>query len=111
LPQHVTDYTHRNTTGYPAEGQGSNHRRRPPHTVCQGQKEWAREADGDGLREVHPNTSEGLWTTARNFLRPFRGVPKQYLHHYLAMYEHTINLKRISPKFIARLVTQHRLIT
>ena len=28
---------------------------------------------GDGLYEVHTNTIEGVWTTLRNFLRPFRG--------------------------------------
>ncbi len=81
------------------------------HTVCHGQKEWARDDDGDGIREVHTNTIEGLWTSARNFLRPFRGVHKKYLHGYLAMCEHKINLKRISPAFIARLVTQHRSVT
>ena len=85
--------------------------RRTHHTVCHGQKEWARDDDGDGIREVHTNTIEGLWTTARNFLRPFRGVHKKYLHHYLAMCEHKINLKRISPTFIARLVTLHRSVT
>src|SRR5512135_3509751 len=29
---------------------------------------WAIDADGDGLREVHCNTLEGLWTGVRNFL-------------------------------------------
>src|SRR5512143_1812732 len=29
------------------------------------------DADGDGVREVHCNTLEGLWTGVRNFLRPF----------------------------------------
>ena len=31
---------------------------------------WARDDDGDGIREVHCNTLEGLWTGLRNFLRP-----------------------------------------
>ncbi len=26
-----------------------------------GQREWARDDDGDGVREVHDNTLEGLW--------------------------------------------------
>ena len=34
---------------------------------------WAIDRDGDGRREVHCNTLEGLWTGVRNFLRPFRG--------------------------------------
>jgi hypothetical protein len=41
--------------------------------------EWARDDDGDGIREVHGNTMEGIWTGLRNFLRPFRGVSKWYL--------------------------------
>src|SRR5918911_4786852 len=41
-------------------------------TVCHtpGQREWARDDDGDGIREVHDNTLEGIWTGLRNFLRP-----------------------------------------
>ena len=34
---------------------------------------WALDEDGDGVREVHFNTQEGLWTGLRTFLRPFRG--------------------------------------
>ncbi len=59
------------------------------------------------MREVHTNTIEGLWTTLRNFLRPFRGVHKKHLKYYVAMCEHRINLKRVSPDFIARLVAKH----
>jgi transposase len=40
---------------------------------------WARDDDGDGIREVHDHTREGLGTGLRNFLRPFRGVSKKYL--------------------------------
>ena len=43
-------------------------------TVCHSEGEWARDDDGDGIREVHCNTIEGIWTGLRNFLRPFRGV-------------------------------------
>ena len=39
------------------------------------------------------NTSEGFWTGLRNFLRPFRGVNKVYLQHYLAMHEWAHNIK------------------
>jgi hypothetical protein len=45
-------------------------------TVCHVAGEWARDDDGDGTREVHVNTLEGLWTGLRNFLRPFRVVNK-----------------------------------
>ena len=65
---------------------------------------WSRDDDGDGIREVHVNTVEEMWTTVRNFLRPFRGVHKQYLKGYIAVCEFAINLKRINPSFIAKLV-------
>ncbi|MBX6316079.1 MAG: hypothetical protein IRY99_24675 [Isosphaeraceae bacterium] len=45
-----------------------------------------RDDDSDGVREVHVNTLEGLWTGLRNFLRPFRGVNKGYLYQYVAMF-------------------------
>jgi transposase len=109
--KHVHGSTPKDPLGYTAEWQGYNRSNRIPPTVCHGQKEGARDDEGDGIREVHTNTSEGLWTTARHFLRPLRGVHKKYLHCYLAMCEHKINLKRISPAFIARLVTQHKSVT
>jgi len=48
-------------------------------TVAHGEGEWARDDDGDGVREVHCDTMEGTWTGLRNFLRPSRGVSKWYL--------------------------------
>ncbi len=69
--------------------------------------EWARDDDGDGIREVHVNTIEGMWTGIRNFLRPFRGVHKRYLNQYVAMCEFNINRKRVAPKFIASIVALH----
>ncbi len=51
-------------------------------TVCHtpGKRVWARDNDGDGINEVHNNTMEGFWTGLRNYLRPFRGVSKWFLH-------------------------------
>ena len=60
-------------------------------TVCHVIKEWAR--DGDGVRAVHVNTIEGLWTGLRNFLRTFRGVSKKHLYPYVAMFEWGDNTK------------------
>jgi hypothetical protein len=62
--------------------------------------EWARDDDGDGVREVHCNTLEGIWTGLRNFLRPFRGVNKVYLSQYVAMFQCAHNLKRVSDNFL-----------
>jgi hypothetical protein len=47
----------------------------------------AKDDDGDGVREVHVNTSEGFWTGLRNFVHPFRGVNKVYLQQYVGIDE------------------------
>jgi transposase-like protein len=77
-----------------------------PHpTVDHGAGEYARDDDGDGVREVHVNTTEGLWTGARNFLRVFRGVNKVYLQQYASVYQWTYNAKQISPELLRRFFT------
>jgi transposase len=65
-----------------------------------GQREWARDDDGDGVREVHDNTLEGLWAALRTFLRPFRGVSKHYLHQYVAVFQWAYNLKVAVPGMV-----------
>ena len=82
-------------------------RNRQHATVAHGQGEWARDDDGDGVREVHVNTIEGLWTSVRNFLRPFRGVHKRNLGQYVAICEFSINTKKVTPKSISALVALH----
>lgn len=111
LNQHVHSSTKKTAQCYTDEWAGYNTVERKHSTVCHGQHEWARDDDGDGVREVHTNTIEGLWTTTRNFLRPFRGVHKKNLKYYLAICEHRINRKCITPKFIAQLVAEHQLVT
>jgi len=54
-------------------------------TVNHNRGEFARDDDGDGVREVHCSTLEGIWTGLRNFLRPFRNVNKVYLSQYIIM--------------------------
>ena len=75
-------------------------------TVCHtpGQRQWARDEDGDGIREVHCNTMEGIWTGLRNFLRPFRGTNKVYLSQYIALFEWTHNLKRVTTEWLRALM-------
>jgi transposase-like protein len=73
-------------------------------TVCHSKGEYARDDDGDGIREVHCNTLEGLWTGLRNFLRPFRGVHKKKLKYYVAMFEWAHNLKRVTSDFLRTLM-------
>jgi len=106
LENHVHTFTQAGATVNTDEWQAYNHIIRPHCTVCHGRKEWARDDDGDGIREVHVNTIEGMWTSVRNFLRPFRGVHKKYLSGYVAICEFAINLKRITPAFISLLVTR-----
>lgn len=69
-----------------------------------GQREWARDDDGDGIREVHDNTLEGLWAALRTFLRPFRGVSKHYLSQYVAVFQWADNLKEAIPATIRKLL-------
>jgi transposase-like protein len=69
-------------------------------TVNHNRGEFARDDDGDGVREVHCNTMEGIWTGLRNFLRPFRGVNKAYLEQYVIMFEWSYNLKAVTDKFL-----------
>jgi len=76
---------------------GRNH-----STVCHtpGQREWARDDDGDGVREVHNNTLEGIWTGVRNFLRIFRGVNKDYLGQYIGIFEWNYKIKTVTRVFL-----------
>ena len=75
-------------------------------SVCHtpGQREWARDDDGDGIREVHNNTLEGIWTGLRNFLRMFRGVSKWYLDQYVAIFQWAHNLKVATKDFLRALL-------
>ncbi len=78
-------------------------------TVChdparEGGPEYARDDDGDGVREVHCNTMEGTWTGLRNFLRAFRGVSKKYLAQYVAVFQWAHCLKAANDEFLRALL-------
>ena len=107
LEEHIHYFTLPDCHVYTDEYDSYHQLERPHATVCHAIKEWARDDDGDGFREVHTNTTEGMWTGVRTFLRPFRGVHKRYLSGYIAMCECAINLKRISPTFLSALVRMH----
>lgn len=68
-----------------------------------GRREWARDDDGDGIREVHCNSCEGATTGLRTYLRGFRGVHKKYLALYVATYETMRDAKSISSAVIQRM--------
>jgi transposase-like protein len=110
LCTHVEQFTLPTTHVHTDEWRGYQALDRPHSTVCHAH-EWARDDDGDGIREVHINTVEGMWTLVRNFMRLFRGVHKKYLPGYLAICEFHINLKRITPAFVAALVATHADLT
>jgi transposase-like protein len=107
LVNHVHQFTVIGSQVFTDESASYNHVIRPHATVCHSQGEWARDDNGDGIREVHVNTVEGMWTDVRNFLRPFKGVHKDRLSGYIAIFEFKRSLKRISPAFIASLVSPH----
>lgn len=68
-----------------------------------GRREWARDDDGDGIREVHCNSCEGAGTGLRTYLRTFRGVHKKHLAAYVATYETMTNAKRITSAVVQRM--------
>jgi transposase len=74
-------------------------------TVCHSAKEFAKDLDGDGFYEIHCNSNEGIWTSLRNFIRPFRGVNKRYLAQYVAVFELTFNVKWVNNQIIQAMCT------
>lgn len=66
------------------------------------QPEWARDDDGDGIREVHSNTIEGIWTGVRNYLRMFRGVSKWFLGSYIATFASVYNAVWVNPGWLSQ---------
>jgi hypothetical protein len=56
LKKHVERFTHPGTRVCTDEWRGYNNPARPHATAAHGRHEWARDDDGDGVREVHTNT-------------------------------------------------------
>ena len=79
-------------------------RGRTRFSVNHKRREWARDDDGDGVREVHSNRIEGFWLGLRNYLRPFRGVSKWCLDSYLAFYQGMHNYRRDVLGFLRKLL-------
>jgi transposase len=109
LEEFVEQTTTPGATVYTDEWSGYNHLPelgRNHSTVCHtpGQREWARDDDGDGVREVHTNTMEGIWTGVRNFLRTFRGVNKEYLGQYIGIFEWGYKIKTVTLEFLRSLL-------
>jgi transposase len=73
-------------------------------TVCHGRGEYARDADGDGVREVHVNTLEGTWSLLRSWLRPHRGISQEKLPLHLAFFEFVHTARRRGKALLGSLV-------
>ena len=71
-------------------------------------RDWAKDLDGDGVREAHSNTMEGIWTGVRIFLAGFRGVSKWYLDQYAAMFEWAYNQKAATVDFLRAMLDNTR---
>ena len=63
-------------------------------SVNHGAGEFARDADGDGVNEVHVNTLEGFWSLLRSWLRVHRGISQERLPLYLGFFEAVHNVRR-----------------
>jgi len=116
LQPHVEDFSALKATINTDEWSGYNRVEDSGRThvrVCHtpGARVWAKDLDGDGVREVHVNTAEGFWTGLRNFLRPFRGVNKIYLQQYVIMHEMAHNLKTVTADFLRMLCGRTQLTT
>jgi transposase-like protein len=110
LQSFVEERTLDTATVYTDEWQAYHHLPESGRThvsVCHtpGQREWARDDDGDGVREVHGNTMEGIWTGLRNFRRLFRGVNKEYLGQYVAIFQAGYIAKEITPALLRAMMT------
>lgn len=62
-------------------------------SVCHSRGEYARDADGDGVYEVHVNTMEGVWSLLRSWLRPHRGISQEHLPLYLSFFQFVHNAR------------------
>jgi len=102
--KHVHQFAISDCHVYTDEYDSYNEIERTRSTVQHGIKEWARDDDGDGIREGLTNSAEGMWTGLRNFPRPFRGVHRKCLSGHLAIHKCRANSKRISPAFISAFV-------
>jgi hypothetical protein len=72
-------------------------------TGSHGGREWARDDEGEGQREVHGHSCEGAGAALRTSWRTFRGVHKPYLHLYVATYEAMVHAKCVTPELIRRM--------
>ena len=74
------------------------------HTVNHGNKENARDDDGDGFCKVHVSKMEGFWSLLRSWLRPHRGISQEKLTNYLAFFQFVHNTRKRGKALLQSLV-------
>ncbi len=73
-------------------------------TLCHGRGEYARDEDGDGFCEAHVDTTEGLCSLPRSWLRPHRGIPQNKLPLHLGFFQSVHNARRRGKALLGTLV-------
>jgi transposase len=74
-------------------------------TVNHSAGEYARDADGDGVNEVHVNTMEGLWSLLRSWLRPHRGISQRFLPLYISFFQAMHNIRKRGQSLLSPLLS------
>lgn len=65
--------------------------------VCHSKGEYALDLNGDGKKECHVNTQEGIWSILRPWIRPHRGINKRYLAFYVCLCEFVYRNSELTP--------------
>jgi transposase-like protein len=73
-------------------------------SVNHGGGEFARDADGDGLCEVHVHTMEGFWSLLRSWRRPHRGISQEQRPLSLGFFEFVHNVRKRSKALLPALI-------
>lgn len=73
-------------------------------SVCHSRGEYARDAAGDGVYEVHVNTMEGVWSLLRSWLRPHRGLSQEHLPLYRSFFQFVHNARVRGKRLLGALV-------
>ena len=71
-------------------------------TVRHSVREWARDDDGDGQREVHRNTCEGAGAALRTYWRAFQGATSSTCISMWRLRSHS-QCERVTPELIRRM--------
>ncbi|MGY2896644.1 hypothetical protein [Deinococcus sp. UYEF24] len=74
-------------------------------TVNHIEGEYARDADRDGVNEVHINTMEGLWSLLRSWLRPHRGTSQRFLPLYISFFQSMHNIQKRGQSLLSPLLS------